>query len=165
MSKEENRSRSARIKERLKNYPPYQESKNIYVFINMENEVYTEDIINMALAEGKNVWCPKIVGGEMEFYRLEDLNQVSIGCLGIREPISLERATYKEGLVIVPFIAADKNLNRIGYGKGYYDRFIWESGLFSVGIGFDFQVIEDVLATQYDTPINYIITDQREIGK
>lgn len=165
MPVEENLELSYIIKEKLRNYPPYVKSDNIYIFISMGMEVNTEEIINMAFEQGKNVWSPKIVGAEMEFYRLEHLDKVSKGCLGIREPVSLEKATYDEGLIIVPFIAADNTLNRIGYGKGYYDRFIWESGLESVGIGFDFQIVEDVMANEYDIPVDYIITDRREIGK
>lgn len=131
----------------------------LLAFVNYGSEISTEEIILEAFAKGKKVFVPKVEGPDMVFYRIESLKELKEGYKGIKEPVGntevFDYEAYKEArlLILVPGVAFDIYGNRMGYGKGFYDRFLQDKpGLqtYSIGIGYTCQRVEQVPVDAHD---------------
>lgn len=166
MSEEERHKKSNLIMERFLHMPLYKESENLLVYVNYKSEVETIGLLEHALQEGKSVYCPKVEGEEMEFYRIENLGQLADGYRGIREPEGSREKIFdcfpsgEKNVMIMPGSAFDRDRNRIGYGKGYYDKYIEKHpGLYTVAVCFDCQLQEEVPSDAYDKKPDLVITE------
>ena len=146
----------------------WKKAKCILAYADFKNEVMTDKIIFKAILEGKTVYLPKINGDEMVFYRIYSVEELVPGYFGIREPIGLTDEKInpcdmkEEILVIVPGTAFDKECNRIGYGKGFYDRYLKLYCLINtIGLAFERQVFESIPHNEEDIPISLLITEDR----
>ena len=153
------------ISEKLFGMDIYHKAESIYIYLDFNGEVSTREIIEDALSNDKKVALPKIINNEMEFYYIDNINDVYIGYFGIREPISNEVARAKEPLIIMPGVAFDRKGHRIGYGKGFYDRYLSKcnGGACSarkIALAFDFQVMEKIPFESYDVIQDIIITEK-----
>ena len=155
---------------RIKKLPVYEKAKTVMFYLSYGSEVATDAMISSALEEDKNVIVPAIQNpgdGKMfavKLYRLEDAYQ---SVYGIRQPeINQEDIVEKDeiDLVFVPGIAFDYEGFRVGYGKGYFDRWL-EKVPFekSIGLAYDFQVTDKMPTGKYDLPVGTIITEKRII--
>lgn len=142
----------------------YTQCNHLFCYVSFNQEVLTNGIILTALSQNKKVAVPKIIGEEMKFFYIESLDQLKPGVLGILEPDNCEEAIpdkSNKNLVIVPGLAFDYNKNRIGYGKGYYDRFFLKYEnipMKKIALSYDFQVIEELPLGKYDKSVDQIIT-------
>ena len=161
LSPEEIEEKSRLIFEKLVNMEEYRDAENILVYASMGSEVRTDDIILDALANGKKVFCPKVTdkkNGVMEFVRITALEDLSEGYFGIREPqITAESELAGDELtgtlVIMPGVAFDKDGNRIGYGGGFYDRYLLKHGLNqTIALCFQAQITDEIIGIE-DTDI------------
>ena len=128
----------------------------------------TQQIIKVQLENDKTLALPRIDNDEIIFHKISGKyyqeRLLIEGRMGIKEPRSSCIRASDLDIVIVPAIAFDKNGSRLGYGRGYYDRFIAgkKNRIFTIGLGFDFQLIEDEIPTSSsDEKINMIVTEQR----
>lgn len=159
------------ICQKLKTIPQYRQAETIFCYINTKNEVKTRDFIEREIKEGKSIYLPSSDrnSSKLEFYRVFDLDKdLQTGNYGIFEPVRKRerRISEKEAeLVIVPGVAFDMNLNRIGYGKGYYDIFLSDvsENAFKVGFAYDFQIIDNIPVEKKDIRMDMIITEKRII--
>ena len=134
----------------------WKNAKSIYIYLDYNNEVPTDTIAALALAQGKAVAVPLCgSAGEMSFRLISSLGEVKPGYMGIREPdASAPEACDPEALVIMPGLAFDREGGRIGYGGGYYDRFLArEPGHPTAALCYDFQVLEKIPAEEHDVPV------------
>ena len=116
--------RSKRIQHNLFNLEQYKKSKTIMFFVSFNTEVHTHDMIKTAL-KSKTVVVPKVSHNEIEQSLIIDFDNLIAGKFGILEPIEIMKIAYKNiDLVLVPGIVFDKEGHRIGYGFGYYDKFL-----------------------------------------
>lgn len=169
---EERREKSAEITKRILAQAEYQNADNILLFASYKSEVDTLELLHHALAEGKAVYFPKVQGSEMEFYRIFSEEDLREGYRGIREPEAGENLRYiptpgEKSLVLVPGVVFDLEGNRIGYGGGYYDRFLGNLGSRKVTVckmaaAFECQLLkkEHLEAEPFDVPIDIIITEE-----
>ena len=125
-----------RIRNALFDLPQYQLSGRLLIYASHGEEVSTWKLMEEALAAGKQVFCPRVEGaGNMSFYRISGREELVPGFRGILEPPEEERRKYRmqlptEGtadLVVMPGAAFDRSCGRLGYGGGYYDRFLQKS--------------------------------------
>ncbi|OVE73682.1 5-formyltetrahydrofolate cyclo-ligase [bacterium B13(2017)] len=134
----------------------------ISVYVSTKNEVITYHIINEILKKC-NVWIPKCNGNLLEFYSISSIEDLELGKFGILEPRS-SLTKLKElndlDLIIVPGIAFDINCNRLGRGKGFYDRCLSQlkKDVVRVGLAYDNQVLDNLPHNEYDQPVDYVIT-------
>lgn len=153
---------SHRIFQRLKEHPLFQQSECIYSYVDYQKEVDTHELIAYALEIGKKVAVPKVMGNHMEFYYLRDPARLKPGFHGILEPESEEFATDTKALLIMPGVAFDLARNRIGYGKGYYDRYLHAHPEHpTIALAFELQITESIATDFHDIQPNFIITEER----
>ncbi len=136
------------------------ESKNIAMYYPFKNEV---DLLNIfkKYNESKNFLFPKVHGNEMKFHLVKDFNDFSLGNFNIMEPIT-DVFEQNIDLFLIPGVAFSPNLYRIGYGGGFYDKYISKHVNDSklVGVAFDFQIIENLPLEDHDQKLDIIITNK-----
>lgn len=128
-----------------------------FIYLSFFREAPTDRLIERLLADGHQVCCPRIENGEM--YAVEYGNDFTLSDYGIREPIG-ERFTGKIDVAVIPFLAVDKRGNRLGYGGGYYDRYLKNSTAKRVAFGYHFQIASEVPANEWDEKMDVIVTDE-----
>lgn len=152
---------------RLKKIKEFKNTSRIYVYHAFRNEVDTGNIIEYGFNNGIDVCLPKIHDNTMDFYIITSYEQLSKGYMGIYEPN--EKAIKLEshhGIVIVPGTAFDNECNRMGYGGGYYDRFLLKNpNLTKIGIAYNFQIFDKIPVESYDIPMDYVITENTTIKR
>ncbi|CEI71629.1 MULTISPECIES: 5-formyltetrahydrofolate cyclo-ligase [Romboutsia] len=144
-------------------------AKNIMLYLDFNNEVKTDELIVKLLSLGKTVSSPITIKEEKKLIpsQIIDLKDgVKIGAYGIREPkpeCSPEVEVKDIDVVIVPAVAYDKDCYRLGYGGGFYDRFIerLREDAITVGIAFDLQIFDSVPKEDHDAQLDYIITESQ----
>lgn len=165
------------ISKKLNELEMVSQAENILCFVSFGSEVETHSLIKNWLKEGKNVAVPVIgtgIGsstgsGAMQAVKLSAFDELrACGKYGILEPPLLECNIVPPGvfdIVIVPGSVFDLNKNRLGYGAGYYDRFLTHTGekCRKIGICFDFQVADSIPREEHDIPLDLLITEKRII--
>ncbi len=161
-------SMSRRIIGSLMDTDAYKAAEAILSYVNFKSEVETELLIAEALKCGKKVYCPRIDEEDMDFYRITNMDDLSEGYKGIREPVpegerllSGRDISLQKCLMIMPGSVFDKERNRIGYGKGYYDRYLERyPQLPTIAVCFECQIVEHVPAEEYDRKPAMILTEE-----
>ena len=159
MSIEEIETRSARLGELFAQTDAYKDAKTIYGYMPYNQEVRTVPILEQAIRDGKKVAVPKVYGDVMNFIYLEDLTQVEKSDMGIPEPIADEPiADDQTALVLMPGLAFDKEGHRIGYGGGFYDKFLMaEPNHPTVALCYEFQMYAHLNTEKFDIPVDLVL--------
>lgn len=155
-------ARTKQILEQLTNCKEYQLATRIYTYVNYNQEVNTTMLIQRAIKEGKQVLVPRVQGDVMEFYEIFDQNDLESGAYGILEPVSRCKAdSIHSGMMIMPGLAFDRKHHRIGYGGGYYDKYLaLHPDFYKIALCFDFQIVPCVPFEEQDIPVDCIISEQ-----
>ncbi|MBO6047092.1 MAG: 5-formyltetrahydrofolate cyclo-ligase [Erysipelotrichaceae bacterium] len=155
---------SQSIKQTLTALPVFKQARRIGIYISVNHEVDTLQLIN-EYCQDKDICVPKVHGQIMDFYHIKDLNETKAGAFGLLEPVTQERVDPDTiDLMIVPLLAYDLSGQRIGYGGGYYDRYLPHTHCPAIGLAFSFQYLNDVEAEAHDQPLNMIITEQGAVS-
>lgn len=162
LSEEEVKRSSERIKEKLFSLDDYRRSKVIMFYLSHDKEVDTRSMIEETLPS-KKVLVPCVDAGEINPVVLRDLENLGRGAFGIPEPKDRFPFDGEIDLILVPGIAFDLEGYRIGYGKGYYDRFLKRVQARKIGLAYDFQVTESIPHEDGDVPVDKVITEKRII--
>lgn len=158
---EDIRNMSHLIAEKVFALSAFQEAERILIYADYNHEVMTCEIIKKAWAAGKEVAVPKVFGKEMRFIRLTDFKQLSPGYFNIPEPETGEIVSWEEGLMIMPGVAFDKECQRVGYGGGFYDRYLEKHQcLTRLALGFSFQLMEEVPVEPTDIIPEILVTEK-----
>ncbi len=159
LTREERERAAFLITEKIAGHPWYCLSERILCYASYGSEIGTGELLREALSAGKEVYLPKVEGEDMAFYRIGSLTQLARGYRGIPEPGGDTEKYDGRGqepektLLLMPGVAFDKNRNRIGYGKGFYDRFLAahpELQSRTVAIGYRCQLLEELPAEETD---------------
>lgn len=159
MTEEEIVEKSKLLAEKFLSSTAYQNAKTIYGYLPYNQEVRTVPMLEQALRDGKKVAVPKCYGDEMKFLYLDDLTLVEKGYAGIPEPIADEPVADDEtALVLMPGLAFDPQGHRIGYGGGFYDKFLSrEPNHPTLALCYDFQMLPKLETEEHDIPVDYVI--------
>lgn len=153
--------KTEQIYQRVIVHPFFLEADEIYCYIDYKNEVGTRRLIEYAWKQHKKVAVPKILNKQMEFYYIQNFDELQEGYCQILEPITHRKADGEHVLVIMPGSVFDKNRNRIGYGGGFYDKYLSRhSQHYTMAIAFQLQVLESIPAEVYDIRPQIIITEE-----
>lgn len=161
---EDKKYKSSLIINNVKNEPDYKNARIVALYKSLNSEVDTTELIQYTISIGKIVALPKVVNDELRFYKINSIDDKFIKSnFGVEEPIGNESNFVSEGnidLVIVPGVCFDKYKNRLGFGKGYYDRFLDNKDLKKIGICFKEQIINEKLpVSDNDVKMDKIITE------
>ena len=159
MSIEEIEARSARLGEQFVETEAYRNARTVYGYMPYNQEVRTIPILERAIRDGKKVAVPKVYGDTMKFICLDDLSQVELSDMGIPEPIADGPVADDEtALVLMPGLAFDKAGHRIGYGGGFYDKFLMtEPNHPTVALCYDFQMYAHLDTEEFDIPVDLVL--------
>lgn len=180
LSKEEQNRLNNQIQERLFSTKEYLNSKNLLTFVSLTGEVDTYNILTESFKRGKRVYVPRVEARKMEFYQITDLDHMVRSKFGILEPEGCEvkRFSYDinqydasglaydldnryHNLMILPGLAFDRSGNRIGYGAGYYDKYLSsfpENTFYKIALAYEFQLMDIIPSEEYDRKADAIIT-------
>ncbi len=168
LSDDDVKIQSRLIIDRLKKSDIYKDAENVFLYISYNREVDTYMLLSQCLMDGKKVYAPRVLSKtQMEFYRVSDENDLVSGYMGIMEPSdSCEKVSVRSGLFIMPGLAFDYDFHRIGYGGGFYDRYLSDDNTFvKAALAFDFQLLESIPYEEHDLKPDYIITQTQFIRR
>lgn len=159
MTEEEIQLRSQKLAEKFFGTDAYRNAKTIYGYLPYNQEVRTTPMLQQALLDGKRVAVPKVYGDEMKFIYLTDLSLVEKGYSGIPEPIADgPEGDDETALVLMPGMAFDPQGHRIGYGGGFYDKFLaQEPDHPTLALCYDFQMFDRLETEEFDIPVDTVI--------
>lgn len=159
--------KSAKIQTRLESHPTYQAAQCIFVYVNIRSEVRTIPLIDQLIRSGsKSVLIPFCRNDDLEVFHLKSWEQLERRSFGILEPNDSE--IEKQGtefptpeLALIPGTGFDQQRNRIGYGRGHFDRFIQSQipDVYRIGLAFEDQLFEELPLEPHDIPMDEIVTD------
>jgi len=169
LSKQEINKKSSNIKENLYSLKEFKAAKNVMLYVSFNNEVDTQEVIKELLNK-KNVIIPYVVKNNpiLQLSELKGFNELEPKTFGILEPkenFTREFSSKKLDVVVVPGLVFDKNGHRIGYGYGYYDRFLknLDKNIIKIGLGFELQIVDKIPEERHDVPVDFVITENKVI--
>lgn len=161
---------SQRIAERLAALPEWRAARTVHLYIGaVEGEVETRAIALDALRGGKRVACPRVANDppRLEHHLIRSLDELRESDRGLWEPDPARAARVEPAtldLVVVPGLAFDRRGHRLGFGAGYYDRFLAGLGAPTVGLAFSLQIMDVVPHSARDVPVDWIVTESETIA-
>lgn len=137
--------------------------QTIGVYLNLKDEVATDLIIERLLDTDKIVCGPKCVGSVLEFRTIFDCSSFKKGMMNIMEPTGKLIDKDNIQVLLIPLVAYDKNLHRLGYGKGYYDRYLADYKGLKIGLAYQCQCVDMIPNDEYDIALDYLINEKEII--
>jgi len=167
LSEEEIEELSGKAHKNLFELREFKQACSLVLYFGIKNEVRTEGIFRKSKDLGKKIYFPCIIGRGLEFRRVEDLSELKPGKFSIPAPgpNSEEIGVEDADLLVLPGVAFDRTGYRIGYGGGYYDRALSKrdgKGV-SVGLAYDFQVLDEIPREKGDRGVDVVVTESRII--
>ncbi|NLV16422.1 MAG: 5-formyltetrahydrofolate cyclo-ligase [Syntrophomonadaceae bacterium] len=162
LSPQEVESRSGLIVSSLKGLSFLQDAQNIMCYAAFGNEVNINCYWQEQLGLGKGIILPRVKGDQLEGVLFTDWATMGRGPFGIKEPLGKVFPPERIDAVLVPGLVFDRRGNRLGYGKGYYDRFLpkLRDSVCLCGVAYHFQLAEDTFPTIRDVPLHMLVTDK-----
>lgn len=167
MTQTETEQKSRAITERFLTLPEYSRAETIFLYMSAKNEPNTFPLAERALMDGKRVAVPvtDMSSGSMYFSYIHSLDDLHSGAFGILEPICPDPCDNTAAdIVVTPGLVFDTHGGRVGYGKGFYDRFFaMAKNAVRVAFCYDFQIVQKAATEAHDVPMNIILTEGRTI--
>lgn len=164
LSAAEKAEAAQRVFDELEKTMGFMMSENILLYHSLPDELSTERFIEK-WHQRKHFFLPRVNGVNLDILPY-DRSRLHIGSFNIEEPDGDDITPIEAiELIIVPGVAYDRNRNRVGRGKGYYDRLLAESRALKIGVGYDFQIVDEIDVDPHDVPLDIIITDRRRISR
>lgn len=160
------KKKDSSIFQHILNSKLYKNSEMVLCYVSFKDEINTHDFINRAIKDGKIVGVPYCISGtrDMDFYKISSLDELEVRTYGVLEPVAKEEnrlTDYKNSICIMPGLSFDKFGYRLGYGGGYYDRFL--SGKFNgnaiIGVCYQKAVRYRLTHGYFDVPCDYVATE------
>lgn len=156
------KSAAAEVFERLERTAAFLLADRIMMYHSLPDELYTHDFLRK-WAGKKRFYLPRINGVDLEVLPYEE-SRLELGTFHIEEPTGNEITDPSEiELVVVPAVAYDRKGKRLGRGKGFYDRFLKQTKATKVGVGYEFQLVDELPTEPHDIPMDMVITQKTTI--
>ncbi len=139
----------------------YNSCNNLVLYMPINNEVSLDNLMNQAISDGKHIWLPKVINKTMEFYSYNKETKLIKGTYGILEPDSEEILIPDNNtLIIMPGAAFSEDMGRIGYGGGYYDKYLAKHPCCkTIAVCYNFQIMPMIPMDEHDIKPDMIISD------
>lgn len=154
---------SGAIADALSGLDVFRRAHKVFVYLGTQNEPNTEEIVGLALMAEKVVCVPRVYGDEMKAIAITPFTNFKTNKWGILEPVG-SHSVGDPDLAIVPMVAFD-GLNRVGHGKGYYDRYLACHDCFVLGLAFDCQEAKGLEISAFDHPLDMLVTEKRIVDQ
>lgn len=157
-------NKDKKILQRLARFLPFSLAKEFFTYINHKGEVATDVLIKKYFGK-KKIIVPRVKRGKICLYELHNPHEFEAGAFGVREPkfCMLKKDFKKIEVALIPGVAFDKTGHRIGFGGGYFDRFLKKIDCTTIGLAYELQIVEKVPVEKYDVAVDYIVTEKRII--
>lgn len=157
------------IRVRLFELPAFKTARSILLYASFKSEVDTFSLISYCMSNGKATVLPKTNPGEnnLDLYEIKAVEELAPGYFGVAEPFVSEdrRINMKDiDMIVVPGVAFDEQCNRLGYGKGFYDKLLSGKNSPAFALAFEEQIVASLPCGPHDIKMNGIITDKRVIS-
>lgn len=164
MSLEEQRNKSRVIQKKVLACLEFQKAEWIFLYMDCKGEVQTKELLMQCLKQEKHVALPRVCSDEMDFYEVKSIKDVEPGYFGILEPTGKKKIEKPHGFMLVPGVAFSKDGVRLGYGKGFYDRYLKRfPDLYTCAAAYAFQVADSLPFEEHDIKLKEIITEREDI--
>ena len=146
-------------------------AETIFLYTSYKNEVGTKKLIQKLLSMGKKVALPRVREKEMDFFLIRSWEELVLGYQGILEPDGAGQIVVptKNDVMLLPGVVFDHKGNRIGYGGGYYDKYLdqqKENLPCLIGLGYEMQLFSDIIPTEpQDKSLDFIVTEKKDFVK
>ena len=162
MSEMEVKEKSDRICQNIISSNLFQQAERILAYAPLGNEVDIRPVIEEGWRQEKRIAFSQSIWGYNEiFLKSAVFSQLKEGTFHVMEPVETNPVDWKNALVLVPGVAFDRQGNRMGYGKGYYDRFFeGKSGCVKAGVAYELQVADQLPTEENDLPVEYLVTEK-----
>ncbi len=147
------------IQKRLKKISEFRLANSIGMYYPIGSEVPTQDIMQEAISNGKEILLPKVIGENLEFRKIKDFGDLEKGNFDIMEPKDDCTPSDKFDVILVPTVGISPDGYRLGYGHGYYDRFLAKRKVVTIALTYAKQVIKSVPRSEDDVRIDWIVTE------
>lgn len=158
ISREERELASILVKNKVELLTQFMSAKNILLYNALPDELPTDCMLE-GWANSKELFLPVVAGDNLIIKRYNK-ELLKVGAFGILEPTGEEIDFNIIDLIVVPGVAFDRNLNRLGRGKGFYDKLLANSNAYLVGVGYDMQIVDCIATEPHDVKMNCIITEK-----
>ena len=168
LSEKEVIAKSEIIISKLEELPEFKPAKNILCYVSFSTEVETIPFIKKyLLTKSKNILVPKMIGNKLRLFRINSFSDLAPGNFNILEPVNgkefdAAQLTW-EDIILVPGLAFDIAHDRLGYGKGYFDRLLKDTKARKIAIAFELQILTKLPTENHDVKVDRIITEKRII--
>ncbi len=152
---------SEKMQKRLKKINAFRNAQKIGVYYPIGSEILTQDIIQELLSNGKDVFLPKIIGKKIEFRKRTNFSSLEKGSFDIMEPKDDCQVDNDMEVVIVPTVGISPIGVRLGYGHGFYDRFLAEHKTATISLTLEKQIVKNIPKSEHDVIIDWIVTEDR----
>ena len=164
LSQEKIKEKSKKIGKNLFDLDVFNKENNVMFFVSFGKEVYTHDMIEKCFEE-RVVIVPKAFGDYLLPCKINSLGELRTFNFGIKEPIDEDVFPLGEiDVIVVPGLAFNEKGERIGYGKGFYDRFLSKCNAIKVGLCFEEFIVDKIPTQDHDIKVDFIITEDRVIN-
>ena len=152
---------SEKIQKKIKKINGFRNAQKIGAYFPIGSEILTQDIIQELLSDGKEVFLPKVIGEKMEFRKITNFSSLEKGSFDIMEPKEDCPADNNLDVILVPTVGISPAGVRIGYGHGFYDKFLAEHNTTTISLTMEKQIIKNIPKSEHDIAIDWIVTEDR----
>ena len=154
---------SEKISKKLKKIRTFRDAQKIGAYYPIGSEILTQDIIQELLSDGKEVFLPRVSGENMDFKKISDFSSLESGSFEIMEP-KIECETENNlDVILVPTVGITPKGVRLGYGHGFYDRFLSNHKISTISLTLEKQVVKNIPKSNHDILIDWVVTEDRII--
>jgi len=152
---------SGNIQKRLRKVHAFRNAQKIGAYYPIGSEIMTQDIIQELISQGKDVFLPKVIGDRMEFRKITDFSSLEKGNFDIMEPKDGCPTDNALDVILVPTVGVSQSGVRLGYGHGFYDKFLAENKTVTISLTLEKQIIKNIPKSEHDIAIDWIATEDR----
>jgi len=152
---------SEKIQKRLKKINAFRNAQKIGVYYPIGSEILTQDIIQELLSNGKDVFLPKVIGKNIEFRKITDFSNLEKGSFDIMEPKDNCQTDDNLDVVLVPTVGISPIGVRLGYGHGFYDRYLAKHKTATISLTLEKQIVKNIPKSEHDIIIDWVVTEER----
>ena len=152
---------SAKMQKKLKKINAFRNAQKIGVYYPIGSEILTQDIIQELFSNGKDVFLPKVIGENIEFRKITDFSSLEKGSFDIMEPKDDCMTDNNLDVVLVPTVGISPIGVRLGYGHGFYDRYLAEHKTTTISLTLEKQIVKNIPKSEHDIIIDWIVTEER----